>query len=25
VLLLSLGLWGAIWRAISALIAVWPW
>ena len=23
--LLSLGLWGAIWRAVSALIAVWPW
>jgi hypothetical protein len=25
VLLLSFGLWGAIWRAVSALIAVWPW
>jgi hypothetical protein len=25
VLLLSVGLWGAIWRAISALIAVSPW
>jgi hypothetical protein len=25
VLLLSLGLWGAIWLAVSALIAVWPW
>ena len=24
VLLLSLGLWGATWRAVSALIAVWP-
>jgi hypothetical protein len=25
VLLLSLGLWGGIWLAVSALIAVWPW
>ena len=25
VLLLALGLWGAIWLAVSALIAVWPW
>ena len=25
VLLLSLGLWGAICLAVSALIAVWPW
>lgn len=25
VLLLSVGLWGAIWLAVSALIAVWPW
>jgi hypothetical protein len=25
VLLMSLGFWGAIWRAVSALIAVWPW
>jgi hypothetical protein len=23
--LLSVGLWGAIWLAISALAAVWPW
>ena len=25
VLLLSIGLWGAIWLAVSASIAVWPW
>jgi hypothetical protein len=25
VLLLSIGLWGAVWLAFSALIAVWPW
>jgi hypothetical protein len=24
-LLLSVGLWSAIWLAVSALIAVWPW
>jgi hypothetical protein len=25
VLLLALGVWGAIWLVVSALIAVWPW
>jgi hypothetical protein len=25
VLLLSLGVWGAIWLAVAASIAVWPW
>jgi hypothetical protein len=24
-LLLSVGLWGAIWLAVSAFIAMWPW
>jgi len=24
-LLLSIGLWGAVWLAASALAAVWPW
>jgi len=25
VLVLSVGLWGAMWQVASALIAVWPW